>query len=366
MTNAVRLIPTLAIAASLAAFQLSAEEITSQFEEVNAEEATENQIETQSITLYAPNNLVPVEILHQFTSETGILVEQHVYNNVRDPRQTSEAVNNVDLVILPYSFYPGQSTIEHYFQPIQLEKLTHKQEFKQELAGANLAPYNQYSVPLLIEGMGVATNADMLPASMVTSWSDLLDAQWSGQLMFPNDSQSMLSVALMELGYSINNASQKELTEARQWLESLASNTAFLADNDPEMHFLSGRVSIGLLTNAQAYEANIEGGNIDMVWPSEGAILDVYALSILEHSENHELAYELMNYLTRKETQLALAKHTGLTPNIEELDIDNDTLVVIPNRVIEQGQFKLTTPNNRFSYESSFRLVKNQLRLQAE
>lgn len=74
----------------------------------------------------------------------------------------------------------------------------------------------------------------------------------------------------------------------------------------------------------------------------------------------------LMNYLTRKETQLALAKHTGLTPNIEELDIDNDTLVVIPNRVIEQGQFKLTTPNNRFSYESSFRLVKNQLRLQAE
>ncbi|GAM70075.1 hypothetical protein JCM19236_5622 [Vibrio sp. JCM 19236] len=133
MTNAVRLIPTLAIVASLAAFQLSAEEITSQSEEVNAEEATENQVETQSITLYAPNNLVPVEILHQFTSETGIQVEQHVYNNVRDPRQTSEAVNSVDLVILPYSFYPGQSTIEHYFQPIQPEKLTHKQEFKQEL-----------------------------------------------------------------------------------------------------------------------------------------------------------------------------------------------------------------------------------------
>lgn len=366
MTSAVRFIPTFAIAASLAAFQLSAEEITPDTSDIKAEEVRDDQSKPLSITLYAPENLVPLELLHQFTTETGIQVEQHVYRNIRDPRQTNEEVTSVDVVILPYSFYPAETTIEHYFQPIDTQKLTHQQRFKQTLSGEELAPYNQYSVPLLIEGMGIATNADMLPSYMVESWADLLDAQWSGQLLFPNDSQSMLSIALMELGYSINNASQKELNEAKAWLEALAPNTAFLADQDPEMHFLSGRVSIGLLTNAEAHEANVEGGNIDMVWPSEGAVLDIYALSILEHTEKPELAYALINYLSRQETQIALAKHTGFTPNLQNVESHSRNLALIPNHVIEKGQFKLNTPNNRFIYEKSFRVVKNRLNLNAE
>lgn len=214
--------------------------------------------------------------------------------------------------------------------------------------------------------MGIATDANMLPSSLVDSWSDLLDSQWSGQLLFPNDSQIMVSIALIELGYPINNPSKIQIQYAQEWLEALASNTAFLADRNPELHFLSGRVSIGLLTNAQAFEVNQDGGNIEVVWPSEGALLDIYALSMLQHTTKHDQAYQLINYLTDRQTQLALTRHTGLTPNLDSIDIENDTISLIPDEAIEDGQFLLTYPNSRLNYEHSFQLVKSRLHLRGQ
>jgi spermidine/putrescine-binding protein len=224
--------------------------------------------------------------------------------------------------------------------------------------------YSPFALPLIVEGFGIATSTEMLPSSFIAMWHDLADAQWSQQLLLPNDAQTILSIALVKLGYSIDNPSAIELQQAREWLVELEPNLALLSGHDPEMHFLSGQISIGILSNREANFGNLEGGQLDLIWPEEGTVLDIYALSIANNTPQPENAYKLINFLLEQDSQQKIAQYSGLTPSTYDVERLKSTLVMIPNDVLSKGQFKQNNPDTRLKYEHAFLEIKESLATQ--
>lgn len=315
-------------------------------------------ITPSAVSIYLPNNLIPSSVLSEFTAQTGIIVEQRVYD-IDSPQDISvRDYSAVDLTLVPYSYYPAPEDLARHFKPIPTQSLSNANKIKPGLNRSELTQYYRYSVPLMVQGIGIATNSKMLPPSMLSQWSDLQDEQWIGQLLILDDAQTLVSIALLGVGYSINDATDKQLQHAKQWLIDMKANAAFLSKEAPEMHFLSGQASVGILSNDHAYTGSLESGNIAIEWPIEGAILDVYALSMNIECDVEEHALMLMNFLTEKTVQSQIALYTGLTPAIDDLATENELPLVLSVETIENGHFKLNSPESRLKYEQLFLEVK--------
>ncbi len=322
------------------------------------EEETVDAITPRAVSIYLPKDLIPSTVLSEFTAQTGIVVEQRIYDIDTPHRISVTDYSAVDLTLIPYSHFPAQAEFNNHFKPIPKGTLSNAGSIKPELNRIELAPYFQYSLPLMVQGMGIATNSKMLPPSMLSHWIDLHDEQWTGQLLILDDAQTLVSIALLGMGYPINNATDTQLEQSKQWLLDMRNNAAFLSKHDPEMHFLSGQVSVGILSNDHAYIGNLEDADIAIEWPAEGAILDVYALSINIESDADEDALLLMNFLMDKTTQSQIALHSGLTPAVDGLSTESQLLQLLSAEAIENGHFKLNSPDSRQRYEQLFLEVK--------
>ncbi|PMG07971.1 hypothetical protein BCV00_06925 [Vibrio breoganii] len=322
------------------------------------EEEIVDVITPRAVSIYLPNNLIPSSVLSQFTAQTGIIVEQRVYN-IDTPQHISRRdYSAVDLTLIPYSYYPAQTELANHFKPIAKDSLSNASTIKPELNRVELAQHYRYSVPLMLQGIGIATNSKMLPPSMLSQWVDLHDEQWTGQLLILDDAQTLVSIALLGMGYPINNATDKQLQKSKQWLLDMRNNAAFLSKEDPEMHFLSGQISVGILSNDHAYIGSLEDADIAIEWPTEGAILDAYALSMNIDSGADEDALLLMNFLMDKTVQSQISLYSGLTPVIDGLSMQSKLLKLLSAETIENGHFKLNSPESRLKYEQLFLEVK--------
>ncbi|MFC0060897.1 ABC transporter substrate-binding protein [Vibrio inusitatus] len=322
------------------------------------ENETVDTVIPRAISIYLPSNLIPPSVLTEFTTQTGIIVEQRVYDIDLPEFISSRDYSAVDLSLLPYSYFPVQTELATHFKPITQGQLSNASLVKPELNQDELAPYYHYSAPLMIQGTGIAINAKMLPPSMLSHWIDFHDEQWTGQLLILDDAQTLISIALLGMGYPINNATDKQLEESKQWLIGMKGNAAFLSKKDPEMHFLSGQVSVGILSSNHAYIGSLEEAEIAIEWPSEGAILDIYALTINVNSDKEKDALLLINFLMSKTIQSQLTYHSGLTPVLSGLSTNSKRLQLLSAQTIEKGHFKLNSPESRQKYEQILLQVK--------
>ncbi|GAB7220095.1 extracellular solute-binding protein [Vibrio comitans] len=321
------------------------------------DESTDDVI-PRAVSIYLPQNLIPYVVLSEFTTQTGIIVEQRIYDIDTPQHISSRDYSATDLTLIPYSYYPAQAELARHFKAVPRQSLPNANKIKPELSRDELDPYYQYSVPLMVQGIGIATNSKMLPPSMLSQWVDLHDEQWTGQILILDDAQTLVSIALLGMGYPINNATDKQLQHSRNWLIAMKDNAALLSNKDPEMHFLSGQVSVGILSNDHAYIGSMEDTDIAIEWPAEGAILDMYALSINIESDAEDEALLLMNFLTDKLIQSQIALHSGLTPTVNGSSKESKQLKLLSPDTIKNGHFKLNSPNNRQKYESLFLDVK--------
>ncbi|WP_261874677.1 ABC transporter substrate-binding protein [Vibrio rarus] len=305
----------------------------------------------QNLSIYLPSNTISDAVLQQFTQQTGVVVTTHTYPMSALTNEGFTQPKDVDIALLPYSQYPDTSALNDHFKPIDTTKLPNIERINPVLDTAELRPYINNSVPLLIQGIGIATNSKMLSPSLFSHWSDLHDEQWTGQLLIMDDAQTLVSIALIELGYPVNNANSQQLQKAKQWLLDKKTNVAFFSKSQPETHFLSGQVVVGTLSNDRVYRGNLENADITLVWPMEGAVLDLFALSIMQHSHSQQAALQLINYLLSAPIQTSLALTTGLTPSTVGQSTQSPFLQRLPSEVIAGGHFKLNSPATRLKQQ---------------
>jgi len=117
-------------------------------------------------------------------------------------------------------------------------------------------------------------------------------------------------------GKSPNTTNEEEIKAAYERLVKLLPNVVTFNSDSPEVPFVQGEASIGMLWNGSAYLAHKENPSIQFVYPKEGAIFWMDNYAIPKGAKNTEGAYKFIDFLLRPENAKLVVEKMGFSmPN---------------------------------------------------
>lgn len=194
---------------------------------------------------------------------------------------------------------------------------------------------------------GIAYNTDEFKArgwQPPTSWRDLADPKYKGQLLIPSVNNSYGLHALVMLARSYGG-SESNIEPGFQAIEKFAPNVASFESTSSKMSelFQTKAVSIGVWGSGRAQALTETGFPLAFVYPKEGVVALFTSTCPVSGSDQPELAQAFVRHLMSPQIQIALAKGAGWGPTNKSVQLDPETA----DKVVygPQAFAKLIAPN---------------------
>ena len=135
-------------------------------------------------------------------------------------------------------------------------------------------------------------------------------------MLLTSDAREVFHIALLLDGKSPNTTNEEDIKAAYERLLKLLPNVVTFNSDSPEVPFVQGEASIGMLWNGSAYLAHKENPSIQFVYPEEGAIFWMDNYAIPKGAKNTEGAYKFIDFLLRPENAKLVVEKMGFSmPN---------------------------------------------------
>ncbi|HET8707396.1 MAG TPA: extracellular solute-binding protein, partial [Pseudomonadales bacterium] len=211
---------------------------------------------------------------------------------------------------------------EDLLHEIDKTKLNNFKNLDPKLLNQSYDPDNKYSVPYMWGVTGIMVNSKVIDPAKITSWNDLWNPEFKGQLLMQNDVREVFHAALKVLGYSGNTTNPAEIEAAFKKLQTLVPNVRIFNSEKPSVPFIDGEVNIGMIWNGEAYMAAKENPDFKFIYPKEGVAIWIDNIVIPKHAKNIENAHKLIDYLLRPEVAKAISEEIGYaSPNLEAVKL---------------------------------------------
>ena len=313
---------------------------------------------------YNWSEYIPDSVLDAFTKETGIKVIYSTYESNESMYAKLKTTGGGYDLIVPSSYYIAKMAKEGMLAKLDHSKLSHFKDIDPMYLNKPFDPNNQYSIPYIWGATGIGINTDVVKKGEITSWADLWDPKWAGQLMMMDDAREFFAMGLRVLGYSGNTTDPKQIQAAYQKLKTLMPNVLVFNSDFPANPYIAGETPAGMLWNGSAYMARKDGAPIDIVWPKEGAIFWMDNLAIPANAKNKEAAYKMINFLLRPENAAKIALKIGYPTPVKTAKkylpkafVDNP-MIYPPKSVMEKGEWQGSVGDKTEMYEELFQKLK--------
>ncbi len=321
----------------------------------------------KEVYFYNWTEYLPERLLHQFTKETGIKVIYATYESNEAMYAKMELLNSggYDLVV-PSTYFVNKMRAEGLLHEIDHSKLSNFKNLDPKLLNQVYDPDNKFSVPYMWGVTGIMVNSEAIDPAKVTSWNDLWNPEFKGQLLMLNDVRSVFHAALRVLGYSGNTTNPAEIEAAFKKLQLLMPNVRTFNSDKPSTPFLESEVNIGMIWNGEAYTAAKENPALKFVYPKEGAAIWIDNLVIPKPAKNVENAHKLINYLLRPEIAKAISEEIGYaSPNLEAIkllpkEVQNNKTAYPTAEALKNGEMQLDVGPTTKLYEEYWDKLKAQ------
>lgn len=165
-----------------------------------------------------------------------------------------------------------------------------------------------YWTAFYMNPMGIGINTTAMRREGLTvpsSWQDLLDPQYRGQIQMPSPASSGTA-------YNVVTSLTVEWgeDEAFEYLKGLSPNiqTYTSSGTAPAAAVAVGEAPIGIQFTPAFFQAADEGFPVEVIFPSEGVGFEAPAVSILKGTRNLEAAQKLVDWLVSVDGQNVLTR----------------------------------------------------------
>ncbi|WP_127817803.1 ABC transporter substrate-binding protein [Microbacterium sp. CPCC 204701] len=300
------------IAASTAALALVLAGCGSSAQSVPAEGSRESAAGPASgqVTLYSPAAGELTDVYAAFNMEHPDieinpvrLVGQELGTRVRSEVTSGQQVADIVITTTTSAFGPwGSEDTADWFEPFLPEGAS--------LLAADAVNEEQGWFAPFSSGFGIAYNSDTLDeADLPTSWDDVIDSKWRGQLVMPDPRQLSLSsisiAALLDAGV---------IDES--WLDDLAALDPRIVDGGPAVGQSMGSGESGLGFWGTGFVTNAAAAGSPVGWTDVPPTQSMNAAVLLAGAPNPDAAKAFLSWLISENGQAALAA-AGYIPQIE-------------------------------------------------
>ncbi|SUB34248.1 spermidine/putrescine-binding periplasmic protein PotD3 [[Pasteurella] mairii] len=325
-----------------------------------------SSLANEKLYVYNWTDYVPSNLIAQFTKETGIEVIYSTFESNEEMYAKLKLLSNnagYDLVF-PSSYYVGKMAKEGMLQPLDHSQLSNFNQIPTYLLGNDFDPQNQYSLPYIYGVTGIAVNKEYIPVEKVQSWADLWNPAYKGNVLLTSDSREVFHIALLLNGNSPNTTKESEIKAAYDRLLQLLPNVAVFNSDSPEVPYVQGEVSLGMIWNGSAYLAEKENPNLAFLYPKEGAILWMDNYAIPKGAKNVQNAYRFIDFLLRPENAKVIIERMGFSMANEGVkallspEIVQNPVLFPPEEEIKKGVLQGDVGEAVDIYEKYWNLLK--------
>lgn len=317
------------------------------------------------LNFYGWANYIPQSVIKQFEQETGIHVNYAEYdsNETMYAKIKANPRAGYDIVI-PSSYFINRMINEKMLQKLDKSKLTNLHYLNPDLMNKPFDPGNQYSVPYFWGSTGIAVNSKYHSLDSIKSWSDLWKPEYKDQLLILDDPREAFSVALITLGYSVNETNPEHIKQAYLKLKALIPNVKIFNSDAEISTYLDEDVTLGMGWSGEIYLVSKDNHNVHYVYPKDGFSIWIDNLAIPTNAPNLENAYKFINFVTRPDIAAKISIAQGYSsPNLAAVKLLPPEMrsnpAVNPNpEDLKRGQLQKDIGDARVIYEKYWEMLK--------
>ena len=281
------------------------------------------------INVYNWGDYIDTDVLEQFEEEFGIKVVYDTFATNEDLYVKLKQGGSSYDVIFPSDYMIERMIREDLLVKIDSNNIPNLSKVGESFLNLEYDANNEYSVPYMWGTVGIIYNKTMVDKPL-TSWADLWDKQYAGQIVMLNSQRDTLAVALKKLGYSMNTRDLNELEEAKiELIEQKPIVYAYLGDEVKDT-IIGGDAAIAVVWSGDAVAMIRENPDLEYVIPTEGTNLWFDAMVIPKNAENKEAAEKFIDFMSRPGIAAKNAEYIGYSSPIPEAiellpeDVKND------------------------------------------
>ncbi len=182
-------------------------------------------------------------------------------------------------------------------------------------------PTDSLSVPYAYGTTGFAVNSKYYSGTTI-SWKELTKPEYNGKIGIIDDMRYVIGSVLMELGYSPNTTSQKEIDEAVALLKQVMPNVLKFTDASPVDLMVNESAWISYGWSGDSLQMKAENEAINYMLPTYGGLKFLDNMIIPKGAPHNELAQVWINYILRPDVSAAITDEVQYgNPNAEAFDL---------------------------------------------
>lgn len=218
-------------------------------------------------------------------------------------------------VVVPSDSYVARMIAADMLQPLDYSLIPNVENLNPLFRDADYDPGRQYSVTYMWGTMGLGVRTSM--TDPITSWADIFESdKYSGRIAFISESASMIGMASMYLGNSINPETQEEIDAAVDLLIKQKPHIKAIAEDNGQDLLLSGEVDIAIEWSGDISQIMMEDPDIAYVIPQEGSMIWADNLVIPNGAPHPMNAHKFIDYILNAQVGATIADYIQYaTPN---------------------------------------------------
>ena len=298
------------------------------------------------LNIYAWSGEIPETVIQQFENETGIKVNFSTYENNEIMYAKLRATKNPGYdIIIPYSSFVDRMRRQGMLDPLDKSKLPNLNNLNPNLLHPAFDPELTYSVPFIWGVTGIFANAHYHDTTPIKKWADLWEHRYENQLLMLDDIRDVFAVALLTLGYSVNDNNPEHIKAAYQKLKLLMPNIKVFSSDAVISILIDEDATIGVAWNGDGFKASRENHQVQFIYPEEGFLIWVDNLAIPKSAPHKEAAHLFINFILRADVARDIALYSGYPTanlagqNLLPVAIRNNPIAYPPKEVLRRGEF---------------------------
>lgn len=175
--------------------------------------------------------------------------------------------------------------------------------------------------------------AGELNLEVPTTWADLLDEQYAGEIIMSNP-------AVSGTNYAVVNALLQTLGEEEGWnyFESLNNNIAYYArrGSDPKNKVTADEFAIGITYLDRTIDALLDDYDVTIVYPTDGIPWVPEGVAVFKNAENVEAAKYFVEWLFSSDDNLRTLAEIdqkdgikSIKPSLEGVELGYDSSILM-------------------------------------
>lgn len=317
------------------------------------------------VNVYNWADYMPSDILDKFQKETGIKVNYTEYdsNETMYAKLKSQPTEVYD-VIVPSDYFVDKMRKQNMLQQLDKTQLPNFKNLNPTLLNRPFDPNNNFSIPYLWGTVGIVINSKYISPNDVTSWADFWNPKYKNYLVMLDDMRMVFSIALMKLGYSINDTNPDHIKQAYELLVQLMPNIKVFNSDSADNLYIDTDGIIGMNFNGDTFRDTSENSDLKYIYPKEGFPVWIDNLAIPKGAPHLENAYKFINFILRPDIAAEIAQSQYYSsPNLAAqkllpADWSTNPMVNPSPEILKNGQSQLDLGDADAIYEKYWEMLK--------